>query len=201
MERHKSLKRQVRGGVGSPTSAPGQGRAFLSAVWAVHSYTFPCAAAARHRLGTGRHRRRTRTRRSQAESWKRQDRGGGGSGCHGLCSGLPLALRMSASPCYTFDVILLCQARKPLLLFGETLKAGSGWGHHRGCLSCSGLGAEHDHVPTAILHFGFSVQPGGRPCPETMATSAGLHLSGAAGCRAGRHAMAREVFAACQCHL
>ena len=74
----QKLEKAGWGWVGSPTSAPGQGRAFLSAVWAVHSYTFPCAAAARHRLGTGRHRRRTRTRRSQAESWKRQDRGGGG---------------------------------------------------------------------------------------------------------------------------
>ena len=36
--------------MGSRTSAPLQGRAFLLSVWAVHSYTFPCAAP---RPGTG----------------------------------------------------------------------------------------------------------------------------------------------------
>ena len=50
----RKLEKAGWGWVGSPTSAPGQGRAFLSAVWAVHSYTFPCAAPARHRLGTMR---------------------------------------------------------------------------------------------------------------------------------------------------
>ena len=55
----ESLKRQVRGGRGSPSSAPVQGRAFPLPVWAVQSYTSAGAAPARHRLGTGRHRRRT----------------------------------------------------------------------------------------------------------------------------------------------
>ena len=72
------------GWVGSPTSAPWRGRALFSAVWAVHSYTFPCAAPARHRLGTMRHRRRTRTRRSQVERHKSLERQVGGGWVHRL---------------------------------------------------------------------------------------------------------------------
>ena len=51
---------------------------------AVHSYTFPCAAPARHRLGTMRHRRRTRTRRSQVERHKSLERQVGGGWVHRL---------------------------------------------------------------------------------------------------------------------